>query len=300
VSRFIVLLIALVSVGCVSIPPVPAAVIPTTTPTAIPTDTPFALEGGFPAADSIPGWTPAGPVRLYDRKNLFDLVDGQAEAFFAYGFEQVATRIYNSASGGVMRIEIWQLAAPADAFGLFTFARAGAPADIGNEGDADPGRRLSFWQNRYYIQVSAQLKASEAELWALARAASSALPAGGEQPGLVRRLPSTGLKERAFIFFRQEISIQSEIWLGGGNILGLGPATDGVVARYDLDGATARLLLVQYPDGTEPSARLHALQSSPVKNLVSADARGNLLAAVFGKVDTGVADKLLADVLGGP
>ena len=38
----------------------------------------FLLESVFP--DKIMGWTPTGEVRPYNRDNLFDLVNGQAEA----------------------------------------------------------------------------------------------------------------------------------------------------------------------------------------------------------------------------
>jgi hypothetical protein len=107
------------------------------------------LVSVFPGADAFPGWTPTGEVEVFDREDIYDLVDGQAEAFFAYGFEQVAVRRYENAEGAALHIEAWQLATPADAYGLFTAGIAGESADIGNDGDADPGRRLAFWQDRY-------------------------------------------------------------------------------------------------------------------------------------------------------
>ena len=44
----------------------------------------------FPDANLVPGWTRDGSVETYNTETLYDMVDGQADAFFAYNFEQVA------------------------------------------------------------------------------------------------------------------------------------------------------------------------------------------------------------------
>jgi hypothetical protein len=257
-----------------------------------------ALPDFLPKAGAVSGWAPGGETRVYNRENLYDMVDGQADAYFVYGFQQVAVQRYQNAAGAILEVAIWQLATPADAYGLFTFGRAGEPAAIGNEGDADPGRRLVFWQDRYWVQVYGRQELPDADLQAFAQAVSTTLPAGGERPALVSRLPEGGLIERGFIFFHEEISIQTDIWLGGTNILDLSPQADGILARYELDGARALLLLIQYPDARAASTGLDALKAGQVDGLVVADARDNLLGAILGDVDPGVATELLAKALG--
>lgn len=259
---------------------------------------PTSLADVFPGADAFPDWAPAGAVEVFDRENLYDLVDGQAETFFVYGFEEVAVQSYENAEAGVLRVEVWQLATPADAYGLFTTGIAGMPVAIGNDGDADPGRRLAFWQDRYTVQVRARQELPDADLRGFAEVISTALPSGGERPALVSRLPPDGLVERSVIFFHQEISVQNELWLGGENLLGLGPETDGVLARYDVGGVAAQLLLVQYPNAEAASDGLAALESGQVSDLVTADARDNLLGAVFGEIDETAAGTLLEQALG--
>ena len=256
------------------------------------------LASVFPSVDAVPGWTPAGAAATFNRDTIYDLVDGQADAFFVYGFEQVAVLKYQNAQGAGLSVEVWQLATPADAYGLFTSGIAGTPVAIGSDGDGDPGWRIIFWQDRYYVQVYTRQELPDADLQGLARAVAAALPAGGERPALVSRLPAEGLVEHGFIFFHEEISIQSEVWLGGENILGLSPQTNGLLARYDLGGTVARLLLIEYPDTGAASAGLTALNDSEVTGLVTADARGTLLGAVFGEVDEGTANTLLTEALG--
>jgi len=256
------------------------------------------LHASFPAAGDAPGWTPEGDVRAFDEETLFDLVNGQADAFFAYGFERVAVRRYVSAEASVIHVEAWQLATPADAYGLFTLNASGAPVDgIGNDSDADPGRRLSFWQDRYFVSVRALQETDDADLETLARFISSVLPAGGDRPALVDRLPPDGLVERSALFFHEQISIENDLWLGGENLLGLGPETNGVLARYQIGEALVYLLLIDYPNAASASSGLEALEGGEFEGLVAASAHGNALGAVFGDADEAAIGPLLEGAL---
>jgi hypothetical protein len=82
----------------------------------------------------------------------------------------------------------------------------------------------------------------------------------------------------------------------GENLLGLGRETEAILAQYDVGGAAAQLLLVQYP-GAEAAAGLAALEASQIDGLVAASARGDLLGAVFGEVDAALAQGLLEKAL---
>jgi hypothetical protein len=236
-------------------------------------------------------------VETFDRESLFDLVNGQAEAYFVYGFEQAAVQNYRNTTNATLRVTLWQLDTPEDAFGLFTTSVFGAPVGIGNDGDAISGRRIAFWQSRYYAELFAFPVISDAELRALAHAVSANLPTGGERPGLLDRLPAQGLIARSMVFFHQEVSIQDRLWLGGENLLGLGPETSGVLAQYDIGAAQAQLLLVQYPNAEAAEVGLAALDASGANGLAAASTRGDLLGAVFGEAAAPAAIDLLAQGL---
>jgi hypothetical protein len=245
----------------------------------------------------VPGWTPSGQPRVFDPENLYDLVNGQADAYLAYGFHQVGVQDYEHNDGAPVRIQVWQLDSSDDAFGLYSSHRSGEPAGVGNEGDIDPGRRLHFWQDRFFVRLVAPQAAPDGELQSLARAVAGSLPAGGEQPSLLARLPQEGLKERSTIFFRNEMSIQNYLWLGGENLLRLGPETGGVLARYDLGEQPAIMVLVQYPDAGSASAAQKALEAGNVEGFVAAARQDNLMAAVFGSLDIDSAQGLMQDAL---
>ena len=262
-----------------------------------PAATPLPVDILLPSGGSISGWDTPDAVLTYNRENLYNLVDGQADAFFAYGFEQVIVQRYQNAAGARLNVEIWQLANSADAYGLFHSGIAGQPVSIGVEGDSDPGRRLAFWQQRYFVSVTATEAIPDETLWTFAKEIGKRLPPGGEPPAIVKRLPPEGFVDGSALFFHEEISIQMEIWLGGENILGLGQTTNGIVARYEWGDQKARLLLIEYPTASEAARGLKALRGSEIQDIVAAESNGVVLAAVIGKVDADKAQALLKKVL---
>lgn len=258
------------------------------------------LSDFFPADNAVEDWSRNGDMELYSSETLFDLVDGQADAFFAYGFEQVAVQSYRASTGESLRVYVWQLSTPASAYGLFTSNVAGQPADVGNDGDADPGLRIIFWQGRYFVQVFAFQSIDHTILTAFADQVSSALTTGGsptdegERPTLVDRLPPGHI---GLLFFHEEISVMAYVWLGGENLLGLSQETRGVLARYEVDGESAYLMVIEYPDADAAAAGLQALQSGQIDDLAGVEGRGNLVGAVFGSIEEAAARELLLKAL---
>jgi hypothetical protein len=272
--------------GCSHLPARPA-----TPETASP---PIELAQVFPT--EIVGWQPEAEARAFDRETIFQLVDGQAEAFFAYNFERAAVRRYQNRAGTRLMAEIWQVATPADAFGLFTSNRTGAAVTAGNGGSLDPAGRLCFWQERYFVSLHADGPLEAQDLQSFGSSLAERLPQGGEPPALVQRLPSEP-PAADYIFFRQEISIQSRLWLGSENLLQLEARSAGLLASYELDGQAVQLLLVEYPQPTAAQAALQALLGQQPAELQAANSRAALLGAVFGTATEAAARQLLAEAL---
>jgi hypothetical protein len=113
------------------------------------------------------------------------------------------------------------------------------------------------------------------------------------------RLPAGGLVAGSEVFFHQELATQDRVWLGGENVLGLGPETDGAVARYEMQGGEAELLLVEYPRADEAAVALEALNGAGLDGLVLSGVQGALLGSVWGEVEEAAAQELLDRALGG-
>ena len=108
----------------------PAAPAPTAEPAVAATPAASAVAALLPSDNAIAGWTTADPAKTFGHDDLFSLVDGQSDSFFVYNFEQVATQRYQNSAGTLLTVEIWQVANSADAYGLFTFNRAGGSGKL--------------------------------------------------------------------------------------------------------------------------------------------------------------------------
>jgi len=253
----------------------------------------------LPASGAVAGWEWSGEVEVYVPDDLFDYMDGQAELFFVYRFERLAVQEYQRGEEGPIIVEVYQVASPADAYGLFSFYATGEPMDLGAGGAVEPGRLVSFWQGRFYARVFAYGEAEQESLSALARQVAAGMPEPGEGalPELVTRLPQENMVPRSAKFFHQKLSLDNLIWLGDENVLNLSEQTNAVLAVYTYDDTQAQLLVVEYPDAATAEAAHAALEGSGLENLSTASQRNQYLVAAFQAPDQALAHELLQEAL---
>lgn len=253
----------------------------------------------LPASGAVAGWERSGEMGVYVPEDLFDYMDGQAELFFVYRFEKLATQEYTRDGEGPLIVEVYQVASPADAYGLFSFYAGGESLDLGAGGAVEPGRLVSFWQGRFYARVFAYGEAEQESLSALAHQVAAGMPEPEESalPELVTRLPQENLVPGSVRFFHQKLSLDNLLWLGEENILNLSGQTDAVLAAYTYGDTPAQLLVVAYPDVAAAEVAHTALQGSGLENLAAAGQVNQYLAAVFQAPDQAIAHELVQKAL---
>jgi hypothetical protein len=261
-----------------------------------------APEDLLPDSDAVAGWERSGEGAVYVPDNLFDYMDGQAELFFVYNFEELAVQEYQRGQEGPIIVEVYQVASPADAYGLFSFYATGEPLDLGAGGAVEPGRLISFWQGRFYARAFAYGEAEHESLSALAHQVADGMPEPPESeegvlPELVTRLPQENLVPHSARFFHQKLSLDSLLWLGDENILNLSEQTNAVLAVYTYDDTQVQLLVVEYPNAATAEAAHAALDGSGLENLSAASQSNQYLVAVFDAPDQAIAHELLQKAL---
>jgi len=254
-------------------------------------------EDLLPASGAVAGWERSGEAGVYGLDNLFDYMDGQAELFFVYNFERLATQEYQRGQEGPIIVEVYQVASTADAYGLFSFYATGQPIDLGVGGAVEPGRLVSFWQGRFYARVFAYKEADHESLSALACQVVAGMPEEGALPELVTRLPQENLVPGSARFFHQKLSLDNLLWLGDENILDLSEQTNAALAVYTYGDAKAQLLVVEYPDAATAEAAHAALEGSGLESLAAAGQSAQYLVAVFETPDQILARELLQKAL---
>ncbi len=224
----------LLLVPCLSGPAVPAAA------------GPDPLERFFPAPECAPGWTRQDKVVLYDKETLFDRIDGEAELYFPYGFEALASARYADGRNPRTAVDadIYEMGSLLDAFGIYANYRRSDDNEvtIGAGGTVSPSQLL-FHQGRYFVRLQASGTATlEAGIFlACARAIARNLPGDGSRPGELDA------------FSIPEVVRGSERYIAR-SLLGYDFFRRGLIADAVLEGEPGRAFLV-IADSPDAAAR---------------------------------------------
>ena len=141
---------------------------------------PDPLEPILTAPALADGWTRSGDVEVYLKDTVFDLIDGEAELYFPYGFKRVVAVVYERAADAdnPMSAEVYEMGSPLDAFGVYSNYREAddPPAAVG--ADAFHGStQVMFYQDRYFVKLRcAKPEEKPKGLMSCAAAISKALP----------------------------------------------------------------------------------------------------------------------------
>jgi hypothetical protein len=110
----------------------------------------------FPAID---GWKMVKEVTVYTSDNLWDVIDGAAELYLAYGFVDLNIAEYQKPGVADIRVELYRHKSSPDAFGIYSQERNPEYRfiDIGTEGYTEEGV-LNFLCGIYYVKISTHQK----------------------------------------------------------------------------------------------------------------------------------------------
>jgi hypothetical protein len=106
----------------------------------------------FPA---IQGWSLALDSVVYTPDNLWNIIDGAADAFLLYGFIDLHIGEYLNRDSVDVRAELYKLSSAANAFGIYSQERKPEYnfIDVGTEGYIEDGV-LNFLCGTYYVKLS--------------------------------------------------------------------------------------------------------------------------------------------------
>jgi hypothetical protein len=146
------------------------------------------LKNILPAPGFAPDWVMKERVALYNSDTLFDHINGEAELYFPYGFDMLATVTYlNKKNPDVWVVaDVYRMGSLLDAFGIYSnYRSADVPeVKIGAEGFVSSSQ-LMFYQDRYFVRIQVTGASSlEQDLFlACGRTVSRNLPPNAGRPG---------------------------------------------------------------------------------------------------------------------
>lgn len=210
------------------------------------------VQSVVPPASAVKGWKQIGKTKLYNGNNLFDLIDGEAEAVKEFAFVACANASFAPAnqSRPALTITIFDMTNSLNAFGLFGSDRiSGKPVRIGAEGVSIPPTGLNFWKGRYVVRTTIlqPTAANKAALLAFAKAAAARITGPSQMPAAVQALPP-GRQPHSEKYTRQDYASHSFL-------------RNVISARYPKLGMGAEVFIAQYPTPAAAKGALDAYRN---------------------------------------
>jgi hypothetical protein len=203
-----------------------------------------------------------GHARLYEGHKLFDYMDGGADLYFEYGFEQACVLHYKAPQGGVTA-EIYQMDNSPHAYGVYTFDTLGEHPSIGQDATYARGL-LAFWKGRYFVRAFSDSGESKDVLLALGRSIAQKIPLEGERPAIVASLPPHWVVRDSLLYFRGPIALNNSYFLSNENVLSLGRDVEGISFQYKPEMQPLRVIMVRYPGRSQAEEAFKSLRAAEV------------------------------------
>jgi hypothetical protein len=150
------------------------------------------------------GWALIEGPRLYNKKTLFEHIDGQAELYLKYGYQRSVFAGYQDRKRPENQIEfdLYDMGNVLQAFGVFSrFRTAEQPGGVGLDSYLDD-RSLLFYKGRYFVMVyTNEADPSLLKEWALA--VSSRISDAAPAPREIGFFPAQGLRPGSIQYFSE-------------------------------------------------------------------------------------------------
>jgi hypothetical protein len=215
-------------------------------------------------------WVKSGKLELYDRKNLFDYMDGGAELYLAYDFQRLVVQTYSSDSDrkNSLTVEIYQMNSSADAYGLFSFDQEGEMVQLGQKGIYGYGL-LRFWKGKFLVRILGSLDNLKEIILKFGLDIDRKIKTKGKPPELLSKIPKDNQVPNSDHFFHKQILLNNLYFLSDKNILNLNDETDCLLADFKLDEQILKLLLIEYPDSKKANNAYEDFNKFYLKNEAS-------------------------------
>jgi hypothetical protein len=207
----------------------------------------------------INGWKKSIKETFYNPGNLYEYINGGAELFISYNFQQMAAQKYIKEELPEITMDIFDMGNSFNAFGVFSHSRESLDNIIapGVESEYASGL-LTFWKGRYYVSIMAYPETEEKKKTVLSLGSHIAglIQDSNEIPSVVSKLPEKNLVKESIRYFQHYIWLNSHYFISDHNILNIDKHTHAVLAKYKEEpGALSYfILLVDYPDPSKADA----------------------------------------------
>lgn len=169
------------------------------------------LLGLLPAGNDVPGWAMKGQPKFFGPGNLWEFINGAAEGYLAYGFQEVVSASFSDGSREVV-VDVYKMKDRVNAFGIYAQERNPAAQFVpaGVEGYA-AGTALNFWASDYYVKITAFEEQVEIQhaMQAIEAAISRKIGPAGSAPAEIAWFPTENQLPHSVAYIPKDVLGQS-------------------------------------------------------------------------------------------
>jgi hypothetical protein len=183
----------------------------------------------------IPEWNQSGEIQTFIPKTLYEYINGAADLYFSYDFEELKVVEYVNDRKASVIIDVYRHATPTDAFGIYSQERLPNAnyLDIGVQGYYEKNA-LHFLSGNCYVKINSfNTGADDKEIvFAFAKRVSANLGEKGSFPPLLTAFPKEGKVTNSEKFISKKF-------------LGYAFLHSAFTADYELPGQKFKLFIIE-------------------------------------------------------
>jgi hypothetical protein len=181
------------------------------------------------------GWKQSGEIQFFSRANLYDYIDGAADLYLKYDFQELQVAEYENDKKASVTIEIYRHKTPLHAFGIYSQERLDNAnyLEVGAQGYSEKGV-LNFLAADFYVKMMSVGAGPEEQAVLLAFASKVVENLGGK--GSMPFILS--------VFPREGETINSEKFISR-EFLGYSFFHSAFTADYELSGKKFKLFVIE-------------------------------------------------------
>jgi hypothetical protein len=196
---------------------------------------------------SIKGWNREINDVVYDHYTLWEYIDGAADIYLAYDFENLIIASYTDNEGKKINVELYRHSSPENAFGIYSAERMAdySFVDVGVQGYYEPGI-LNFLSGHYYVKMSSAGKpvAGREAFLQIAEAVTGALGTDNNWPPVLKLFPEQGKAANAESYIARDF-------------LGYSILHSAFTAEYDMP-EKFKMFIIKLPGESDASSMLQS------------------------------------------
>jgi hypothetical protein len=155
----------------------------------------------------LQGYKTVTDYPVYTTENLWDFIDGAAETYISYNFENLHVAEYKKGKN-VIKLEIYRHKDNIQAFGIYSSERSPGfnYINIGAQGYKIDGS-LNFFKGKYYVKMRTYSKSEKTlqSLGTLALKVADMLPGESLMPKALSEFPEEGKKKNQESYVRESV-----------------------------------------------------------------------------------------------